>query len=412
MVILGGVKGGQVRTDRQAARRRAQRRRRVGLLAGLVVAAAGVVLAVVELTGSAGGASSPADGSDAKAASPQAPAQPAQPANGGDSSGRAGAPPDATVTIAAVGDVVMGTVGDLPPDGGRTFFDGVDQVLRGDVVLGNLEGTLSTGGSSKCGDGGSPNCFAFQTPPSYARWLARAGFTVLNLANNHAYDFGESGQRQTLRALNRHHLEHTGRPGEIAYIDAGPVRMALVGFSTYPWSQSLLDLRGARRIVRRAAAQADLVVATFHGGAEGSDKTHVPRGTEWFLGENRGNLRAFTHAVVSAGADLVVGHGPHVLRGMEWYKGRLIAYSMGNFAGYGVFSLSGPLEISGVLKVTLRADGGWVGGRLVPTRLVGRGIPALDPSESAHGIVRTLSRQDFGARAVRVTPAGRLLRPE
>ena len=152
------------------------------------------------------------------------------------------------------------------------------------------------------------------------------------------------------------------------------------------------------------------MIVTFHGGAEGSDKTHVPNGTEYFLGENRGNLRAFSHAVVDAGADLVVGHGPHVLRGMEFYKGRLIAYSMGNFAGYGVFSLSGPLGVSGILKATLRADGTWVKGRLVATRLVGEGLPALDPAESAHGIVRTLSRSDFGRRGVRVTPTGVLQR--
>jgi poly-gamma-glutamate capsule biosynthesis protein CapA/YwtB (metallophosphatase superfamily) len=305
----------------------------------------------------------------------------------------------------------MGTVGDLPPDGGRTFFDAVDQELRGDVVLGNLEGTLSTGGSSKCGDGGSPNCFAFQAPPSYARWFARAGFTVLNLANNHSFDFGATGLRQTVRALDRHGLKHTGRPGEIAYVDAGPVRVALIGFASYSWSQSLLDLRAARRIVQRADQQADIVVATFHGGAEGAGQTHVPHGTEWFLGENRGNLRAFSHTVVDAGADLVVGHGPHVLRGMEWYKGRLIAYSLGNFAGYGVFSMSGALGISGVLRVTLKADGSWAGGRLVPTQMVGRGTPALDGAERAHGIVRTLSREDFGARGARVTPEGRLLRP-
>ena len=403
-VILQGVHESSAWASRRAARRRASRRWRIGALAALALLAAGVAFAIVELTGSDGNASPAAGG---RATEPESALQPPEPPA---AEPRVAAPPDATVSIAAVGDVVMGTVGDLPPDGGRTFFDGVDQVLRGDVVLGNLEGTLSTGGTSKCGDG-SPNCFAFQTPPSYGRWLSRAGFNVLNLANNHAFDFGETGLQQTVRALNRHDLKHTGRPGQIAYVDSGPVRIALIGFASYPWAQSLLDLRGARRIVSRAAERADLVVVTFHGGAEGSDKTHVPHGTEWFLGENRGNLRAFSRAVVDAGADLVVGHGPHVLRGMEWYKGRLIAYSLGNFAGYGVFSLSGPLGISGVLKVTLRADGRWVGGRLVPTHMVDRGIPALDAAERAHGIVRTLSRQDFGARAVRVTPTGRLLRP-
>ena len=113
---------------------------------------------------------------------------------------------------------------------------------------------------------------------------------------------------------------------------------------------------------------------------------------------------------MDAGADLVVGHGPHVMRGMEWYKKRLIAYSMGNFAGYKVFSLGGPLSTSGILRVTLGGDGRFETGQLVPTHLVGEGIPALDPSEAAHGVVRTLSRDDFGAQAVKVSPDGMLSR--
>ena len=148
----------------------------------------------------------------------------------------------------------------------------------------------------------------------------------------------------------------------------------------------------------------------MHAGAEGTDHTHVIRGTETFLGENRGNSRAFTHAVVDAGADVVIGSGPHVLRGMEWYRGHLIAYSLGNFAGYKVFSLGGPLSLSGILRVTLRGNGGFDSATLVPTRLVGAGIPALDPAESAHGIVRTLSREDFGIHAVKVSPSGQLTR--
>ena len=119
---------------------------------------------------------------------------------------------------------------------------------------------------------------------------------------------------------------------------------------------------------------------------------------------------AFTHAVVDAGADLVIGSGPHVLRGMEWYRGHLIAYSLGNFAGYKVFSLGGPLSISGILRVTLRGNGAFDSGTLVPTRMVGGGIPALDPAESAHGIVRTLSQEDFGAHAVKVSANGGLTR--
>ena len=317
--------------------------------------------------------------------------------------------PAGIVTIAAVGDIVMGSTPNMPPDGGRTFFDGVQTDLSADVVLGNLEGTLSTGGSSKCG-AGSSNCYAFQTPPSYAAWLKKAGFTILNLANNHAFDYGPSGAAQTVAALRKQGLAMTGRPGEITYQQVGDVKVALVGFAPYPWAQSLTNISAARRLVKTAAADADVVVVTMHAGAEGSDKMHVRPGTEMFLGENRGNAVAFSHAVVEAGADLVVGSGPHVLRGMEWYHGRLIAYSLGNFAGYKVFSMGGPLSISGILRVALKGDGSFDSGTLVPTRMVGAGIPALDPAETAHGLVRSLSKEDFGARAVKVSTNGDLSR--
>ena len=317
--------------------------------------------------------------------------------------------PDGVVAIVATGDIVMGSTPNLPSDGGRSFFSDVQTDLAGDVVLGNLEGTLSTGGGSKCGKG-STNCFAFQTPPSYARWLQQAGFTVMNLANNHAYDFGAGGLRQTTDALARVGLEWTGRPGQVTVQKVAGIRVALVGFAPYPWAQSLTDIAAAKKLVRRAARSADVVVVTMHAGAEGGDRQHVERGTELFLGENRGDSMRFAHAVVDAGADLVVGSGPHVLRGMEWYKGRLIAYSLGNFAGYKVFSLGGPLSTSGILRVTLRGDGKFEAGRLVPTHLVGAGLPAIDPAEVAHGAVRTLSREDFGARAVKISRDGILSR--
>ena len=318
--------------------------------------------------------------------------------------------PAGLVAIVATGDIVMGSTPNLPPDGGRSFFSDVQADLAGgDIVLGNLEGTLSTGGGSKCGPK-STNCYAFQTPPSYARWLAQAGFTVMNLANNHAYDFGAGGLRQTIDALQGAGLEYTGRPGQVTVIRVGGVGVAVVGFASYPWAASLTDIPPAKRLVRKAARLADVVVVTMHAGAEGTERQHVARKTELFLGENRGNAVRFAHAVVDAGADLVVGHGPHVLRGMEWYKRRLIAYSLGNFAGYKVFSLGGALSTSGILRVTLRGDGSFETGRLVPTRLVRDGLPALDPAETAHGMVRALSRKDFGRTAVKISADGVLTR--
>ena len=317
--------------------------------------------------------------------------------------------PPGVVAIVATGDIVMGSTPNLPPDGGRSFFSDVQTDLAGDVVLGNLEGTLSSGGSSKCGPS-STSCFAFQTPPSYARWLVRAGFTVMNLANNHAYDFGPEGLRETIDALDRVGLLYTGRPNQITVQKVGRIRVATVGFAPYPWAASLTDIAAAQKLVRAADRVSDVVVVTMHAGAEGRDRQHVRPGTERFLGENRGDSVRFTHAVVDAGADLVVGSGPHVLRGIEWYKGRLIAYSLGNFAGYDVFSLGGALSTSAILRVTLDGAGRFESGQLVPTHMVGAGMPALDPSEAAHGVVRTLSREDFSARGVKVSREGVLSR--
>jgi poly-gamma-glutamate capsule biosynthesis protein CapA/YwtB (metallophosphatase superfamily) len=402
----------QTPAERLAARRRAARRRRaVGIAVLTLLVAGAAVGAVLATRGDDAEAARAAQASSTEASPVATTLATLEATVAADEQPASQAPPDATVSFAAVGDIVMGTTTyGLPPDGGRTFFDSVDEELRGDVVLGNLEGTLSTGGGSKCGPG-STDCFAFQMPPSYAKWLERAGFTVLNLANNHAYDYGASGFSQTKRALRRAGLRITGPRGMITVVEAGPVRVALVGFASYAWANDLTDVAAARRLVRKAAARADLVVVTFHGGAEGSSRQHVEPGTEYFLGENRGDVMRFSHAVVGAGADLVVGHGPHVLRGMEWYKGRLIAYSLGNFGGYEVFSLGGPLGVSGVLQVTLRGDGSWVRGALVPTVLVGAGVPAMDPAEQAHGLVRELSREDFGRRAVRLSRTGVLSPP-
>ena len=290
-----------------------------------------------------------------------------------------------------------------------SYFRSVEPDLVGDVVLGNLEGTLTSRGESKCAPD-STSCFAFRAPPSYAPLLRRAGFTVMNLANNHALDFGTVGQSDTVAAVRKAGLLTTGRPGEIAYIDVRGTRVAVLGFAPYPWAQSLIDVAAAQGLVRKADEWADLVVVTMHAGAEGSDHQHVRPGTERFLGENRGNVLRFAHAVVDAGADLVVGSGPHVLRGMEWYRGRLIAYSMGNFVGYHTLATSGVSGVTAILQVSVGRDASWVAGDLVPLTVAGDGIPRPDSTDAADGIVRRLSRQDFGDRAMAVSPAG-VLRP-
>lgn len=383
----------QTRRLEQRRRVRRQRQTTVGLLAVMLVAVA--IAAVLHGDGSSGSATPATSGSGAGAGS-----------GSGATTGPAVPPVSgaAPASVAAVGDTVMGSLPyGLPPDGGRSLFSQVDDLLTGDIVLGNLEGTLATGGSSKCG-AGSSNCFAFRTPPSYARWLKQAGFTVMNLANNHAFDFGPIGQRQTVAALTRVGIRNTGRPGTMAVMTVKGQRVAILGFAPYEWADSLLNIPRARKRVQQAARQAEIVVVTFHGGAEGSDRTHVPSGPESYLGEQRGDERAFTHAVIDAGADLVIGHGPHVLRGMEVYKKRLIAYSLGNFMGYEVFGLGGPLSTGAVLQVSVNPDGTLRSGRIRPTELVGVGTPA--PGGDAVDVLQELSREDFGSRAPRITDDG------
>lgn len=379
------------RERRRARQRRVHRQRRLTLGVVAVMLVALVAAIALRGGGSSDGTTATAAGSATTAAATATP--PARPI--------ADAGP---VSIAAVGDTVMGSLPyGLPPDGGASMFTDVKPLLTGDLVMGNLEGTLASGGASKCG-AGSTSCFAFRTPPSYARWLKQAGFTVMNLANNHAFDYGPSAQRETVAALTRVGIRNTGRPGTMATQKVNGQTVAILGFAPYPWADPLLDIAAAKRRVQAAARTAQIVVVTFHGGAEGSDKTHVPPGSESAFGENRGNLRAFTHAVVDAGADVVIGHGPHVVRGMEIYKKRLIAYSLGNFAGYKVFALGGLSSTSMVLQTSVNPDGTFASGRIRPTQLVGAGVPAR--GGGAIGVVQELSREDFGSRAPRIAADG------
>jgi hypothetical protein len=316
------------------------------------------------------------------------------------------APSGEPVTIEWAGDMVLASSFGMPPEGGRQSLGAVVDTLRdADLTFGNLEETMSTTGGSKCG-AGSSNCYAFQAPPAMSSLLQRAGFDIMNMANNHAYDYGPVGRAQTVAALTRVKVASTGAPGQITVLTVKGTRVAFLGFAPYPWAARLDRIPRAVALVKKAATMADLVVVAIHAGAEGSSATHVPTGTEYFLGENRGNSRAFAHAVVNAGADLVVGSGPHVLRGIEQYHGRLIAYSLGNFAGYRNFALGGTLSLSGILRVSLIPDGSWGEARLISVVLRGAGLPALDPSNASVRLVARLSRDDFAANAAHFAPNG------
>jgi hypothetical protein len=305
------------------------------------------------------------------------------------------------------------TGGLLPPDDGASLLSEVAPLLRAaDVAFGNLEGPLlDSGKSEKCARSKPGRCYAFRVPTRYGERLADAGFDVMSVANNHVGDFGDAGRASTRAVLAANGIRFAGAPGEVARLDVRGTRVALVAFSTSGGTNDVRDLAEAARIVGAAAEEAELVLVSFHGGAEGADRQHVPPGKEEFLGEHRGDLRAFARAVVAAGADLVLGHGPHVVRGMEVLDGRLVAYSLGNFATYGGFNLSGPNGLSLVLEARLAADGTFLGGRIHAARQERPGGPRLDPSGAVIPVVRRLSREDFGAAAVRVEDDGTIAPP-
>jgi hypothetical protein len=316
------------------------------------------------------------------------------------------APPLRTLTFVGGGDIAL--TGDADP----SVFAGIRSYLHdADLVVGNLEGTLTNGGSPKCTSGAENGCFTFRGSPGWAPTLRNAGFTVLNVANNHALDYGAQGRHDTLAALQRAGLLEQGLPGQVLEVSLRGIRIALIGCAPYPWSQSLLDVDGTARLVRAASRRSDVVVVYMHAGAEGSDADHVVDAEESYLGERRGNSRAFAHALIDAGADLVFGSGPHVVRGVEWYRHRLIAYSLGNLAGTHTLSTDGSLGTSALLRAKLDARGDLLAASMIPLRLSAGGTPLPDAANAVVARVRELSHADFGANAIRISPAGRLAPP-
>jgi hypothetical protein len=324
------------------------------------------------------------------------------------------------LSVAAVGDIMMGTTfpaEKLPPHDGGDLFRNVRERLKGaDIVFGNLEGPLlDEGAPVKCvGQEASGTCYTFRTPTRYVGRLAEAGFNVVSTANNHILDFGVEGEKSTLKALQNVSIQPAGG-NRIARFRVGGKRVAVAGFSfsrSDPPSPSVLNIPGAGRVVKALKEEHDIVIVSFHAGPEGIDALHVAEGPEFFAGEWRGETRRFAHEMVDAGADFLIGHGPHVLRGFEVYKGKLIAYSLGNFMTYAGINTQGVRGTSLILHAALDLEtGNLAWGRVVSLKLRNRGIPFEDGENRALRLVRNLSLDDFGPNNLRFDDASAFYPP-
>jgi poly-gamma-glutamate synthesis protein (capsule biosynthesis protein) len=243
----------------------------------------------------------------------------------------AGAPED-EFTIAAVGDIMLGGRAEpyLREHGPAYPFKSVLPALsEADVVVGNLESPISTRGQAV-----KNKKFTLRAGPLAADALKEAGFRVVSLANNHAMDFGPLALQDTLAILSEKGILFSGAGMDLAdarapaLLKTGGRTLAFLSYSlTFPLEFFAAPARPGtapgyadyvREDIRNVRSRADIVVVSFHWGAE-------------VMFAAKDYQVALGHQAIDWGADLVLGHHPHVLQELEVYKGRLIAYSLGNF---------------------------------------------------------------------------------
>lgn len=329
-------------------------------------------------------------------------------------------PDTATLTVAFAGDMMLGTtfpdsVHDthLPADRGRRLFDHVGEITRRvDIAGANLEGSFLEGPGRRRKMTNPNTYFIFRMPPDFVDRFDEAGFDVLGIANNHINDFGQPGRSSTMATIRGAGLSVVGLKDscETAVFERKGLRIGVTQFGHGDNNLDVTDLDELRRVVRDLDSRCDIVIVSFHGGAEGGSLTHVPFKPEVYVGEQRGDVAGFARAAVDAGADLVFGHGPHVPRGAELYRDRLIMYSLGNFCTPFRISVAGNCGLAPLPEVRIARDGSFIEGRIHSfIQIRGRG-PQPDSTHRAASLIRRMSAEDFPASPLRITADGLLLR--
>lgn len=322
------------------------------------------------------------------------------------------------LTIACVGDMVLGiNYPDneplfAPNDGAHLFDDVKSYLVDADFTVGNLEGVLlNRGGEAKIVS--DPKyAYFFRMPERYAKHFVNAGFDFLSLANNHARDFGKTGMAKTMRTLKKAGIAYAGFKDicETAIVERDGVRYGMCAFAPHTLMCDLHDLKLAERLIRslREEQKCHIIIVSFHGGAEGVKAYMVPRANETFLGMSRGDVYKFAHHCIDAGADLVYGHGPHVVRAMELYKGKLIAYSLGNFCTPYRVNRTGRTGYAPVLRVEMTTSGKFLGGEVISATQPARTGPKLDEHKVVIKEMRNLCRANFPESPLRIDEDGKL----
>jgi poly-gamma-glutamate capsule biosynthesis protein CapA/YwtB (metallophosphatase superfamily) len=317
-----------------------------------------------------------------------------------------------TITIVAVGDMMFGTnypdKSYLPPDSGKGLLSYVIPVIQNaSLRFGNLEGCILNGEGTvkKCRD--PKKCYAFRQPGYMVERLVEAGFDVVSVANNHVSDFGQQGKDSTVSILARNSIHYAGL--ETCPYDTFTIKGVTYGFTAFSvnsGTNKIQDYKLLDNIVQHLDTIADIVIVSFHGGAEGQNYRHVIRKTETFIGEDRGNVYQFAHRAIDDGADLVIGHGPHVPRAIDIYKEHLIMYSLGNFCTYHRFSLEGQAGVAPLMEIKTLRNGRFISGKIYSYKQIGEGGPIPDTLNRALKSIKELTINDFPEVPVRFDENG------
>jgi len=318
-----------------------------------------------------------------------------------------------TIWTVGVGDIMLGT--DFPekaylPPGNNCFplMESLFPILQsGNITFGNLEGVFLDEGKvvKRCKD--TTKCYAFKMPEKYASCLDSAGFDLLSLANNHFNDFGWAGKNQSMKILDSLNIDYAGLVScPYTIIERKNLKIGFAAFAPNKGTVSINNHAYAKRIVKDLNAKCDIVIVSFHGGAEGSKHESVPKATETFYGENRGDVYKFSHELIDVGADIVLGHGPHVTRAFEVYKERIIFYSLGNFCTYGRFNLRGPNGIAPIVKIGTCPEGKLLKAQIIPVKQIGGGGVNHDSEGKVIKRMNQLVKQDFPNSAYFINSEG------